>query len=178
MSTSEVTALTIANTLHGPAADRDVALTDERSHDHLADPAAARDYLSAQGLDVPSALPSNAELERLREFRLAARALTDKRPTAARRRLEQLLTRFTYRLDVDGSLTPTSSGWDGVVASALPAVLHLLEENQRLQTCANPDCRWLFVDRSKNHSRIWCDMGTCGSRAKMARYRDRKRSGR
>ena len=33
-----------------------------------------------------------------------------------------------------------------------------------------PGCGWLFVDRSRNGSRRWCDMQTCGSRDKMRRY--------
>jgi predicted RNA-binding Zn ribbon-like protein len=32
-------------------------------------------------------------------------------------------------------------------------------------------CPWLFLDRSRNHSRRWCDMQVCGSRSKMRRYR-------
>jgi predicted RNA-binding Zn ribbon-like protein len=33
-----------------------------------------------------------------------------------------------------------------------------------------PGCCWLFLDRSRNGSRRWCDMQTCGSRDKMRRY--------
>ncbi len=38
----------------------------------------------------------------------------------------------------------------------------------RLKSC--PNCHWLFVDRSRNASRIWCDMLTCGNRAKARRH--------
>lgn len=31
-------------------------------------------------------------------------------------------------------------------------------------------CPWLFVDRSRNGRRRWCDMRTCGTRDKMRRY--------
>jgi predicted RNA-binding Zn ribbon-like protein len=34
----------------------------------------------------------------------------------------------------------------------------------RLKTC--PSCDWLFVDKSKNGSRVWCDMAVCGNRQK------------
>jgi predicted RNA-binding Zn ribbon-like protein len=40
---------------------------------------------------------------------------------------------------------------------------------ERLSTCA--DCRWLFLDLSRNRSRRWCRMRGCGARAKMRRYR-------
>jgi predicted RNA-binding Zn ribbon-like protein len=41
--------------------------------------------------------------------------------------------------------------------------------------CANATCGWLFLDLTKNHSRKWCDMGDCGSRAKAQRYYQRKK---
>lgn len=31
-------------------------------------------------------------------------------------------------------------------------------------------CGWLFLDRSKNHSRQWCDINDCGNRAKQQRH--------
>ena len=37
------------------------------------------------------------------------------------------------------------------------------------------DCGWLFLDTSKNGSRVWCSMESCGSRAKMRRQYARKR---
>ncbi|UCH09144.1 MAG: ABATE domain-containing protein [Fidelibacterota bacterium] len=43
------------------------------------------------------------------------------------------------------------------------------EELGRVSEC-NGNCTWLFIDRSKNASRRWCDMGTCGNRAKSRRH--------
>lgn len=38
--------------------------------------------------------------------------------------------------------------------------------------CANDDCRWFFLDTSRNQSRRWCEMETCGNQAKArAHYR-------
>jgi predicted RNA-binding Zn ribbon-like protein len=37
-------------------------------------------------------------------------------------------------------------------------------------------CGWLFIDRSRNHSRRWCAMADCGSRVKARRLTDRRRS--
>ena len=45
----------------------------------------------------------------------------------------------------------------------------------RLRSCANRECGWLFLDTSKNHSRRWCSMSDCGSRAKARRYYRRKK---
>ena len=38
-----------------------------------------------------------------------------------------------------------------------------------------PGCGWLFLDTSKNQSRRWCSMSTCGARDKMRRYHKRQR---
>lgn len=39
-----------------------------------------------------------------------------------------------------------------------------------------PGCGWLFLDTSKNQSRRWCSMNTCGARDKMRRYHKRKQA--
>ena len=39
--------------------------------------------------------------------------------------------------------------------------------------CDNDECRWVFFDDSRTHRRRWCDMATCGNRAKAARHRAR-----
>ncbi|HEX7735295.1 MAG TPA: ABATE domain-containing protein [Ktedonobacteraceae bacterium] len=44
-----------------------------------------------------------------------------------------------------------------------------------VRMCASDDCDWLFLDTSKNHSRRWCDMNTCGNRAKARRYYGRQK---
>jgi predicted RNA-binding Zn ribbon-like protein len=41
---------------------------------------------------------------------------------------------------------------------------------RRLRLCANPECGWLFLDRSRRHNRRWCSMRECGSRAKARAY--------
>jgi predicted RNA-binding Zn ribbon-like protein len=45
-----------------------------------------------------------------------------------------------------------------------------------VRECAGYDCGWLFMDTTKNRSRRWCDMTTCGNRAKGRRHYERKRS--
>ena len=42
---------------------------------------------------------------------------------------------------------------------------------ERIKEC--PECGWLFVDQSKNNSRRWCDMATCGNRIKLRKHRER-----
>jgi len=53
----------------------------------------------------------------------------------------------------------------------------LISERVRLvRACEKPDCRWLFLDTSKNHSRRWCDMKICGNRMKARRFKAQHRS--
>jgi predicted RNA-binding Zn ribbon-like protein len=42
-----------------------------------------------------------------------------------------------------------------------------------VKDCGDPACRWLFLDLSKNHTRRWCDMKTCGNRMKARRHQTR-----
>jgi predicted RNA-binding Zn ribbon-like protein len=45
----------------------------------------------------------------------------------------------------------------------------------RLRMCASDTCDWIFYDTSRTGRRRWCDMNTCGNRAKAARHRARTR---
>lgn len=46
----------------------------------------------------------------------------------------------------------------------------------RVGQCADDrGCGWLFFDTSKNHSRRWCSMESCGNRAKAKRHQARER---
>jgi predicted RNA-binding Zn ribbon-like protein len=56
------------------------------------------------------------------------------------------------------------------------AELLLSGDFNHLRACASDDCGWLFLDTSRNHSRRWCDMKTCGNRAKARRHYKRARS--
>lgn len=49
------------------------------------------------------------------------------------------------------------------------------EEVTKVRACAKPDCRWLFLDTSKNRSRRWCDMKVCGNRMKARRFKAQRR---
>jgi predicted RNA-binding Zn ribbon-like protein len=44
---------------------------------------------------------------------------------------------------------------------------------EMVKDCGDPTCRWLFLDLSKNHTRRWCDMKTCGNRMKARRFQAR-----
>lgn len=48
-----------------------------------------------------------------------------------------------------------------------------LPDPERLKVC--PNCEWLFIDKSRNRSRAWCDMAVCGNRAKARLHYQKNR---
>ena len=51
-------------------------------------------------------------------------------------------------------------------------------ERCRVRACEGAHCDRLFVDRSRNHSRRWCEMAHCGMLAKSRRHYARARTAR
>ena len=81
-----------------------------------------------------------------------------------------------------------AKGFGWAAKDAVPAVPALLApvlwsaadlltfaDNRRLRRCANRECLWLFMDHSKGGTRRWCDMNSCGNRAKAKRHYARSR---
>ncbi|GAA2855121.1 CGNR zinc finger domain-containing protein [Streptosporangium fragile] len=102
-------------------------------------------------------------------------------------RLNTLLssTRITPRLtEHDGHplhvhyFAPGASLHEHLAADLGVALAHLLVEGEwgRLRTCSAPDCGHVFVDESRNRSRVYCDSRTCGNRMHVAAYRARRRA--
>lgn len=75
----------------------------------------------------------------------------------------------------DSALDLDRVGW-WVARSA--AQLLTSQDLTFVRECAGYDCGWLFMDRTKNRSRRWCDMSTCGNRAKGRRHYERRRASR
>ena len=67
---------------------------------------------------------------------------------------------------------------DGVLGPVAWSAANLLASNETrwVKMCGGEECGWLFLDTTKNHSRRWCDMADCGSRAKARRYYRRKKA--
>jgi predicted RNA-binding Zn ribbon-like protein len=68
----------------------------------------------------------------------------------------------------DAGRTPLDRVLWPAVRSAAELASH--EERHQIRECAAENCAWLFLDRSKNGSRRWCDMAVCGNRAKARRH--------
>jgi predicted RNA-binding Zn ribbon-like protein len=103
--------------------------------------------------------------EALGEFnRLLAEALEHLRllPTAEKRQRDRSLQ---LRWDQLGE-SLESVLWP-VIWSA--ASLLASDESSQIRICGGPDCGWMYVDRSRNGLRRWCQMETCGTREKTRR---------
>ena len=138
-------------------------------------PGALGDWLA--GHDLPQDAPEPETRARLIEAREAIRAVVSKAEDAEERLNEVLAhgTRsprlingrpaFIEEVDDPAHLP----GW-----RAAAALLELLETRpDRIRKCANPNCILWYLDTTRNGSRRWHSMDTCGNRAKAKRFQDR-----
>jgi predicted RNA-binding Zn ribbon-like protein len=75
-----------------------------------------------------------------------------------------------YVFDFSGA-PPEFALFGPIAVSALDVLLAV--DKSRIKQCPAEDCGWLFLDTSKNRSRRWCDMATCGNRMKGRVHRER-----
>jgi predicted RNA-binding Zn ribbon-like protein len=73
-----------------------------------------------------------------------------------------------YAWSWDGGGDPLAAPLRPIARSA--AELLTSDELQRVRECDGATCTWLFLDRSRNRSRRWCSMESCGNRAKARRH--------
>jgi len=99
--------------------------------------------------------------------------------------LNQALADATRRLRLeDGAgtyswmLERKSSDLDGPLYPVIWEAVRLLTSDDRrwLKHCASHDCGWVFLDRSRNHARRWCDMKVCGNNEKARRFYRKQRA--
>lgn len=130
-----------------------------------------------------------ATLVDARRVRAALRALAERGEQSVRVRADavaevnRVLSRSsgTRRIDVDGqgryqrSFIPTGDAFAGLMIPIAESASDSLIGNElaRVRRCADPRCHRVFFDTTRNGQRRWCDMDTCGNRAKAARYRAR-----
>ena len=87
---------------------------------------------------------------------------------------------FLLAQRADGIALAISAGPShDLLRPVLVSALRLLSSPElgRLRECAAECCGRLYLDQTKNRSRRWCDMDTCGNRAKARRYQARQRAG-
>ena len=75
----------------------------------------------------------------------------------------------------EGGLAPAPTD---AVEAVCAAILTLTASGDlgRVKLCPADDCREAFYDRSRNRSRVWCDMADCGNLAKVRALRGRRTS--
>ena len=86
-----------------------------------------------------------------------------------------LMHKMTFRWDWvcdDSSLNQVL--W--AIARAAGELLTSQDAVQMIRECNSATCGWLFIDKTKNHSRRWCSMKDCGNLAKVRRHRKRMRA--
>jgi predicted RNA-binding Zn ribbon-like protein len=167
-------------------------LDDGQLVEHFNEPADAGAWFTERGLVHPDARPrwTENELDRVRHVRRALRDVVEavvdqRRPPAGSVELVNatLEARQPARLELDGSAVRIGHRHaEAPVADALAVIAEAIVDEiaagrpERLRVCANDRCRWTFFDSSPTGRRRWCDMATCGNRAKAARHRARAKA--
>jgi predicted RNA-binding Zn ribbon-like protein len=149
---------------------------------------AFRAAAAARPRDAAAALRAAHELREALQRVLASAATGDRRFTGAEEfnaRLAEVLEHLKVAPSGAGEDEAPARwgwrGWEGRLDSVLwpvawrAALLLTGPDGARLRVCAGPDCGWMFVDRSRNGLRRWCEMETCGTRAKSRRRASRTR---
>ena len=143
---------------------------------------------------VPDAADSATVLRRIGRARSALRevwdATVEERPAddSAVREVNRVL-RHRSVLELAPSATDSDSGLrlahrftgdevDCALAGLAEPIVRTIggSDAGRARICANDTCRWVFFDDSRTHRRRWCDMSSCGNRAKAARHRARAKA--
>lgn len=147
--------------------------------DHLADIAGVLTWARAAGLIDDAAVFTSMERDTLFENVLQLRSAIDRAgaaiaegrvvPPDALATIRDLASRSLAAASLSGAPVRLEfKGVDRILGPLSWSALDLLRgaELDRLKMCPPDDCRWLFIDRTKNGSRRWCEMATCGNRAK------------
>ncbi len=162
-----------------------VANTGHGEHDEFADSPAMRAWW--RGLGVPAGTghrqPDAPEgLATLHTLRAVIRGLALRNNGIEIEVDTTDLDSFALRPDLRGTPSLCADGPDDlardVCAAAVTALLRASARPgwPRFKACRGTDCRWVFLDSSRNSSRRWCDMAACGNRAKSAAFRVRRRA--
>ncbi len=99
-------------------------------------------------------------------------ALLEQAATEALSRRHLVRISGAYRWEWDTGPTLERILWP-IVTSA--AELLVSDNVGKIRECEAGDCYWLFLDNSRNRSRRWCSMSSCGNREKARRHYHKQR---
>lgn len=146
--------------------------------DALATPALLADWLGRHGLNEGSDAEKWQDTVALRRALRSYLELPPRSRVAAAPALNAAASAYPLKVatDADGGVVLVPQAGSDTLAMALVQLHALAAAGQldRLKTCADPDCRWIFLDRSKPGSRRWCSSTGCGNRQKTRAYRARR----
>jgi predicted RNA-binding Zn ribbon-like protein len=156
-----------------------------RPTDHLMNPAWVPYFLRQWRFAAPPGQP--APVRRLRALRSALRksceALASGKSVspAELRVLNAALNvpgkrqMFERQNGLQVEFVPAATGWDSTLAEIARSFADTLGTGElaRVKICRNPDCRWVFYDRTKGKTRCWCSDKSCGNRERVRRARAR-----
>ncbi len=73
------------------------------------------------------------------------------------------------------SFVPVGDAFGGLVIPVVESAVDSLVRGElnRIHRCADPRCPRVFADDTKSKTRRWCEMKTCGNRAKARKHRQR-----
>ena len=97
--------------------------------------------------------------------RAADRLAVAIRDAIGRSTFDAIEGRFAWRPDARAA-----SRWVDAAALGFEQLLRS-DDFARVRQCGR--CTWFFVDRGRGVGRRWCDMRTCGNRAKVEAFRER-----
>ncbi len=147
----------------------------EHGREMLHSPARLHALLVELGLLDTRAHVGARALGRALELRASLRELAlANNGVATDARLEvELVARVDGR---GGALQPARKDVDGALADLVGIVYTAMADGtwSRLKACRRDVCGWLFYDRSRNRSAVWCQMAVCGNRTKTKAYRARR----
>ena len=183
----EVLALDVANTVV-------LRVDPARTFDRFDDPAEIERFAAAasgfraeeiggNALVVSAPGAAKARIVALREttdalFRdaVTARAVRSEHLAPLLYRCADALAASPVGIAADRAGLAAGQGRIELEAAVAVSALSLLQPDlrRRIRICGN--CGWLFLDKSRNGSRLWCDMSVCGNRQKARRHSRRARN--
>jgi predicted RNA-binding Zn ribbon-like protein len=152
--------------------------------ERLETPERAAEWLREQGLLGSGEAVGRADVRAAGELREALRTLllanndVEIDTHAASQTLDRAAERGHVALrfgDGRAELVATAPGAAGALGRIAIAVQESMADGTwgRLKACRASDCQWAFEDATRNQSRAWCSMRSCGNREKARSYRRR-----
>lgn len=90
------------------------------------------------------------------------------------RTLSDHIRRLELDVDLAYNYLADEDGLDAPLGPIIRGAVELIDPSmrERVGMCGRDTCRFLFLDTTKNRTRRWCEMKSCGNREKARRFRE------